>query len=77
MTSISCKVVLRNTCELDVSVDWLLLLLSSLVCGWLCMSAWVHLQFALTSSKTVTQQNTDGYLCGYLRDGSSKRICFL
>lgn len=41
-----------KTRVLPVSVAWLLLLPSALVCGWLYMRAWARLQFALTSSKT-------------------------
>lgn len=52
VTSLCREMVLQNTPELDVRVDWLLLLLSSLVCGCLCTSAWAHSQFALTSPKT-------------------------
>lgn len=50
MTSVSWQVGLQQTCELDGSVAWLLLPLSSLV--QMCTCAWAHLQFALTSSKT-------------------------
>lgn len=46
VTCDSCKRVL------PVSVAWLLILPSALVCGWLCTCAWARLQFALTSSKT-------------------------
>lgn len=66
VSCVSCEVVRENTYELDVSVDWLLLLLSSLV--WLVMDICVGtFTVCLNLQNKVTQQNTD---CGYLRDGS-------
>lgn len=62
--------------------DWLLLFYSLRLClvyARLCMSAWVHLQFALTSSKTKLLSrilNQRDAAAVHLWDGSSNRIFF-